>query len=239
MKIVEIFGPTIQGEGPLIGKRCVFVRLAGCDSDCVWCDTRYAWDKQHPEFRVEDLSIDCVYETIQMRDPKTRNIILTGGNPALHPDVEGLMIEFDERDPNHKVKFHVETQGTMFQPWFHACDWVVISPKLSNAKLTTPITPLRVESNILQCDPSWVKVSLKFVVFTPQDLEEVVSNWVCLFGAAQDVTIQVGTLPTDHDSDILNRWHLITTEVMKTPELSDVRILPQAHVLLWGHKKGV
>jgi 7-carboxy-7-deazaguanine synthase len=42
IRISEIFGPTIQGEGPLIGRPTVFVRTAGCDYRCTWCDTLYA-----------------------------------------------------------------------------------------------------------------------------------------------------------------------------------------------------
>jgi 7-carboxy-7-deazaguanine synthase len=40
VRISEIFGPTIQGEGPLIGRPSVFVRTAGCDYRCTWCDTQ-------------------------------------------------------------------------------------------------------------------------------------------------------------------------------------------------------
>src|SRR5262249_51216898 len=42
VRVSEIFGPTIQGEGPLIGRPSVFVRTAGCDYRCAWCDTLYA-----------------------------------------------------------------------------------------------------------------------------------------------------------------------------------------------------
>src|SRR6202046_1496627 len=42
IRISEIFGPTVQGEGPLIGRPTVFVRTAGCDYRCAWCDTLYA-----------------------------------------------------------------------------------------------------------------------------------------------------------------------------------------------------
>jgi len=42
VRISEIFGPTIQGEGPLIGRPTVFVRTAGCDYRCARCDTLYA-----------------------------------------------------------------------------------------------------------------------------------------------------------------------------------------------------
>ena len=52
LRISEIFGPTIQGEGALIGKPTVFVRAGGCDYRCSWCDTLYAVENQfRSEFR--------------------------------------------------------------------------------------------------------------------------------------------------------------------------------------------
>src|SRR5882762_8325214 len=44
LAVSEIFGPTWQGEGSSIGKRCYFLRLGGCNQHCVWCDTPYTWD---------------------------------------------------------------------------------------------------------------------------------------------------------------------------------------------------
>ena len=38
--VMEIFGPTIQGEGMVIGQKTMFVRTAGCDYSCAWCDSR-------------------------------------------------------------------------------------------------------------------------------------------------------------------------------------------------------
>ncbi len=50
IRISEIFGPTVQGEGALIGMPTVFVRTGGCDFRCSWCDTLYAVD---PAFRAD------------------------------------------------------------------------------------------------------------------------------------------------------------------------------------------
>ena len=47
VRVSEIFGPTVQGEGPLIGKPTVFVRTGGCDYRCNWCDTLYAVLPKH------------------------------------------------------------------------------------------------------------------------------------------------------------------------------------------------
>ena len=49
LRIAEIFGPTIQGEGALIGEATVFVRAGGCDYRCVWCDSPHAVDSAYRE----------------------------------------------------------------------------------------------------------------------------------------------------------------------------------------------
>ena len=41
--VAEIFGPTIQGEGPHVGMKTMFVRVVGCDFKCAWCDSKFAW----------------------------------------------------------------------------------------------------------------------------------------------------------------------------------------------------
>lgn len=42
--VLEIFGPTIQGEGMVVGQKTMFVRTAGCDYSCSWCDSSFTWD---------------------------------------------------------------------------------------------------------------------------------------------------------------------------------------------------
>lgn len=42
--VIEMFGPTIQGEGMVIGQKTMFVRTAGCDYTCAWCDSAFTWD---------------------------------------------------------------------------------------------------------------------------------------------------------------------------------------------------
>jgi 7-carboxy-7-deazaguanine synthase len=54
--ISEIFGPTVQGEGPLVGRPTVFVRTGGCDYRCAWCDTLYAVLPEHRGVDADDAS---------------------------------------------------------------------------------------------------------------------------------------------------------------------------------------
>lgn len=42
--VLEVFGPTVQGEGMVIGRKTMFVRTAGCDYRCAWCDSAFTWD---------------------------------------------------------------------------------------------------------------------------------------------------------------------------------------------------
>ena len=50
---------TLQGEGFHQGKAAYFIRLAGCDVGCTWCDVKDSWDaEKHSLFRIEDLNIE-------------------------------------------------------------------------------------------------------------------------------------------------------------------------------------
>lgn len=51
--VLEIFGPTIQGEGMVVGRKTMFVRTAGCDYRCAWCDSAFTWDGSAKEDIVQ------------------------------------------------------------------------------------------------------------------------------------------------------------------------------------------
>lgn len=82
MSINEIFY-SIQGESTYAGKPCVFVRLAGCDLRCSWCDTSYAFSDGH-KMSIEDV--------LQRVDEYGSPLVeVTGGEPLLQEDVYALM----------------------------------------------------------------------------------------------------------------------------------------------------
>src|SRR3982751_5039556 len=83
--ISEILGPTVQGEGALIGKPTVFVRTGGCDNRCVWCDTLYA---VLPEYKSDwyPMTTEEVFAEVQrLSSNKSILVTLSGGNPAIQP----------------------------------------------------------------------------------------------------------------------------------------------------------
>jgi 7-carboxy-7-deazaguanine synthase len=82
LSVNEIFY-SIQGESTYAGKPCVFVRLAGCDLRCTWCDTAYAFNEG------QKMSIE---EVLQRVDRYGSPLVeVTGGEPLLQDDVYPLM----------------------------------------------------------------------------------------------------------------------------------------------------
>jgi len=117
LKIVEIF-PSIQGEGLRQGEPTIFIRLAGCNLRCSFCDTKYAWQGGRR------LSVDLVLK--RTRDIRKRFpadwVSVTGGEPYLQ-DLAALILGLKKDG----LKVQVETNGTVFQPL--AADWITVSPK--------------------------------------------------------------------------------------------------------------
>jgi 7-carboxy-7-deazaguanine synthase len=117
LKIIEIF-PSLQGEGLRQGEPTIFVRFAGCNLECSFCDTRYAW-RGGRDYSAEQ-AMDKI-NRIRNRFP-ARWVCLTGGEPLLH-DLRPLVSLLHKE----KFKVQVETNATLYYPL--AADWFTISPK--------------------------------------------------------------------------------------------------------------
>ena len=98
-KIKEIF-TSIQGEGPYIGAKQLFVRFAGCNLSCAYCDTEFAPETSNT-YTVEDLS------AIVAQNLDCHSVSLTGGEPLLHTD---FLKEFL---PECKLPVYLETNATL------------------------------------------------------------------------------------------------------------------------------
>ena len=112
--LVEVF-ESLQGEGRNTGRPCVFVRFAGCNLACPWCDTDVA--------RRFSLSLDGLVAEIAQYRPKS--VVLTGGEPTLAPGMPELVAALKERG----YWIAVETNGTNEPDWLQFVDYVACSPK--------------------------------------------------------------------------------------------------------------
>src|SRR3954453_18768223 len=82
--VIEVFGPTIQGEGAEAGLPTHFVRFGGCDYRCSWCDTMYAVDPATVRATARPSSTNQIVDELSTLGGAPEWVTLSGGNPALH-----------------------------------------------------------------------------------------------------------------------------------------------------------
>ncbi|MCD8394530.1 MAG: 7-carboxy-7-deazaguanine synthase QueE [Bacteroidales bacterium] len=117
MRINEIFY-SLQGEGTYTGYPCVFVRFAGCNQHCDFCDTA------HEPFKA--MTEDEVLQQVVSLSKDCTDIVLTGGEPTLQ-----LTESFVQKLDNYGYSIHIETNGSVPIPDSirRYIDWVTLSPK--------------------------------------------------------------------------------------------------------------
>ena len=107
---------TIQGEGTYSGRAAYFVRLAGCDIGCVWCDVKESWDSElHPILGIDYLVSEIEKTTVDF-------VVITGGEPALY-DLTFLIKKLKIL----KIDVAIETSGCYELKGI--VDWYCFSPK--------------------------------------------------------------------------------------------------------------
>lgn len=115
LPVVETFH-SVQGEGVWTGVNAFFIRLAGCDVGCSWCDTKHAWPMaHHPEQAVNELVNEALAAQPFM-------VVVTGGEPLMH-ELSGLTSELHKAG----LRVHLETSGAY--PLSGKFDWIALSPK--------------------------------------------------------------------------------------------------------------
>jgi len=107
---------TIQGEGFHSGRAAYFIRLAGCDVGCVWCDVKESWSEEgHPILSIADLSQAVL-------DVRATCCVITGGEPARY-DLRELISTLKQKG----IYTAIETSGTQLLQG--DIDWYCFSPK--------------------------------------------------------------------------------------------------------------
>ena len=112
--LVEIF-ESLQGEGRNMGRPCVFVRFAGCNLACPWCDTDI----------TTRFTLDLSGLVAEVKSFKAKSVILTGGEPT----IQGEMPELVAALKKEGFWIGVETNGTGEPDWLGFVDYVACSPK--------------------------------------------------------------------------------------------------------------
>lgn len=231
--IAEIFGPTIQGEGPNVGCKCIFVRVVGCDFNCAWCDSKFAWQKDkntklYDTNELVNLLIDKCMTT------HTGKVILTGGNPCLY-DFEDLVLYLSGAG----ITVDVETQGSKLPNWLKYINQLVISPKAPSSK---QIDVFDTVHDFLQAG-FFIPIAIKIPIFNEDDFmfSQKYYNLVEKYSNVK-MYLSVGNTDTNEVGDISNRvlkdYEKLINKVCNS-NMKNVYVLPQMHTLVWGNKPGV
>lgn len=231
LPISELF-VSVQGEGKLTGVPSTFIRVAGCNLRCRWCDTPYAsWEPAGEPMPLDAIAAQC----------PTQHIVLTGGEPMIFDRIEDLAVLL-KRAGKHVT---IETAGTVFRElsMLDTGDLMSISPKLANSTPENdPRDPtgawakrheqrrLNVDAlNALLAGP-WDR-QLKFVVAQPGDLAEIdelltkLDNW-----QPQDVQLMPEGVSVPEPSAV--RW------VVDACVERGWRYCHRLHIELFGNTRG-
>ena len=239
IRISEIFGPTVQGEGPLMGRPTVFVRTGGCDYRCRWCDTLYA---VLPEYRDEWTLMTPAEILARVEDLAGATpvlVSLSGGNPALQP-----LAPLIELGHGKGYSFALETQGSVAQPWFAALQWLMLSPKGPSSGMETD---WKAFDACVQAAGSGPRCALKIVVFDDADYafaHDAARRHPNLpvylqVGNPAPLVAQDGAESENADiGDLMRRFRWLVDKVVADRWFT-ATVLPQLHVLAWGNKRGV
>lgn len=230
VSVSEQFGPTLQGEGPYMGRAVQFLRTGGCNLSCSWCDTPYTWDGTRFNLREElkpksgkDIAGDLLPGI---------PLVLSGGEPLLHQNNPGLLYAL-KHARSLGCEIHVETNGTVIPSrLFQKLVTVfAVSPKMKHAGLHRG----RQDPTL---HPRWPSVArrnpdvfLKMVVRDADDVREVaVWSQQIQWPANQTWVMPLGT----STGDLLRNW----TEIASAAAAAGINATQRLHVLAWGDTKG-
>lgn len=252
---------TIQGEGKLTGVPCLFIRTSGCQLRCAWkgvdgngslCDTSYS--SHIPE--KNKVSIRNITQIIinNIKDTNIKHIVISGGEPFMQSKKLRILVASLKSLGLHIT---IESNGIVFdEEVAKMVDLISLSPKLSNS---TPHESHLINTGVeydekkakkhesmrrnIQSIQSWIDrrledptkdFHLKFVCTTPQDIEEIKTDYLSYLTGWRNDDIMLmpeGITP----EDLMERSIWLTEECVK----NGFRFCPRLHALLFGIKRGV
>lgn len=228
LAVNEIFGPTFQGEGKNLGMPCFFLRLAGCNLACSWCDTRYAWNWKEYDVAKElhPVEVGDVFEKLEVgrRQFGYANLVISGGEPMLQQKALTPLI-YALRAKGWWVE--IETAGTRPIRNSLAADQFTVSLKLENSgnSLDKRRVPRAIESFARD-----KRSTFKFVVSNVTDFEEI-DFLVRQFGLQPVYIMPEGK----NKGDITEHLQAVTQAALQRGYYLTTRL----QVLLYGNQRGV
>ena len=219
MKVVEKF-VSINGEGSKAGQLAVFVRFAGCNLDCVYCDTKWANEK---DVSYSEMSKEEIYEYI--KSTGVRNITVTGGEPLLQ---DGIYEFLEYLSLDKELSVEIETNGSVDISLFKKIDNTpsfTMDYKLDYSNMENKMFL----DNLKNLDKRDV---IKFVSGSQKDLE-ILKNIVEKYNLIERTKVYVSPVFGAIEPSVIVDW-------MIDNNLNGMNLQIQMHKIIWDpEKKGV
>lgn len=207
MQISEIFY-SLQGEGVNIGVPAVFLRLAGCNLRCEWCDTKYSWGSG------EKMNIPEILQKIKKYPAK--HLVVTGGEPLMQQEELSKLLQ---KLPDYYIE--VETNGCFESELNKYVGQYNCSPKSRLGKYTDQYNYSLMPKE---------KTYYKFVVDKKEDLEKI-KNFIAKNNISREKIILMPQGTKRKELAEKSQW---LAEICKKENL---RFTPRMQIDLWGGKK--
>jgi 7-cyano-7-deazaguanosine (preQ0) biosynthesis protein QueE len=233
LSVSEMFGPTIQGEGPSQGLAVMFVRLGLCNLDCSWCDTPYTWDwtgKNGTKYdRVNELvrmPVADLVDQIKLEAGPVRRVVISGGEPMVQRvALEELVVSLIDNG----FDVEIETNGTLMPtPVVLDLAQFNVSPKLANSGVDEDA---RFKHDVLTAMLE-AGATLKFVITTPDDID-VIDDYAIAFDCPPE---RIYLMPEGIDSDKIRN---ALPDVMELAARKGYSVSPRLHVIAYNNRRGV
>ena len=236
-QLVEMFS-SLQGEGLLVGARQIFIRFAGCNLSCEYCDTDF---REKPFCRIETLpgssvfnhfpnphSLDKLLNTVETWEREYPNlhhsIAITGGEPLLHADV---MITWLPKVSGVLPVF-LETNGTLTTELTKVFPWVdMISMDFKLSSTTGEITPHQLHADFMSSAKDKL-LQVKVVIDSKTSDSEIlqVAAMICEISPKTPLVLQPKTKGT---TPVLSGRELLRFQQIACERHPHIRVIPQIH----------
>jgi len=242
--ICEIFN-SIQGEGLYIGERQTFIRFAGCNLSCQYCDTPQALEVT-PEFQVEVVpgtrnikkfkNPATVPQLIDLvlsfeKPPANHSLVLTGGEPLLQVDFIKSFVP--ELRKSFKLPIYLETNGVLYDHLAEVIDLVDIIAFDIKLPSATGLSPYLKEHK-KALETAYLKEVFVKIVFTRDTKAAEIDEAVKLI-AEIDKKIPLVLQPVTPGAKIKHRPQpdqILAFQAIAKRKLEKVKVIPQTHKLM-------
>jgi len=243
LQVMELFGPTIQGEGIMTGTVTHFLRTGGCPLRCEWCDSLFAvLPEEIKKHRRLMTTAEIYYELTAL--PKAPYVTFTGGDPCIQERLGDIIPMLNVQAD---MRVAVETQGQYFPEWLEAADVITFSPKGPSSGNIVDVEDLY--NWLVKHQRRPFSVCIKIVVFNAADYEYALHVYNRMPYALYDTFYFTAGTPM-HLSDLERTMGVLALEQQLAMFMLEnkagttfndkVHLGCQQHVLLWPDKtKGV